>query len=73
MHALWHLQGPVGIGLFLEDKEQPEINLVKKIEASGLLSLTERLGLLSKAEKAGLTLTKASFCDRVVWHLPYQG
>lgn len=45
-------------GYFLEDSEQPTVNIFKRVEQKKLLSSVEKLGLLSKAEKAGLSLSK---------------
>ena len=50
---------PVGIGLFAEDREQPAVNIFKRVEQKKLLSSVEKLGLLSKARLAASLLHAA--------------
>ncbi|KAI7845127.1 hypothetical protein COHA_001332 [Chlorella ohadii] len=51
-------KGIGSVGIFLEDREKPSVNIFKQVEKKRLLSTVEKAGLLSAAEKAGLSLSK---------------
>ncbi|CAM6118317.1 unnamed protein product [Calypogeia fissa] len=47
-----------GAGLFAENSEVEDGNIIKKLEKKKILSQVEKAGLLSKAESAGLSLSQ---------------
>lgn len=46
-----------GAGIFFEDGETADVDIVKKLEKKKVLSGVEKAGLLSKAEELGFTLS----------------
>lgn len=46
-----------GAGIFAENTEVEEVNIIKKLEKKKLLSQVEKAGLLSTMEKTGLSLS----------------
>ncbi|KAL4419605.1 hypothetical protein ABPG77_001659 [Micractinium sp. CCAP 211/92] len=51
-------KGIGSVGLFLEDREKPAVNIFEQVQKKKLLTTVEQAGLLSAAEKAGLSLSK---------------
>lgn len=52
------LAGIGSVGIFLEDRERPAVNIFQQVQKKKLLTTVEKAGLLSAAEKAGLSLGK---------------
>lgn len=48
----------LGTGLFVEDSEKSEVNILERMEKKKVLSGVESMGLLTLAENAGLSLSK---------------
>lgn len=48
----------LGTGLFVEDSEKAEVNILERVEKKKVLSGVESMGLLTMAENAGLSLSK---------------